>query len=332
MKFWTPIVVFASLLVTVLAGYSNEDLRKLVAAKGKNGVLEVDEYNFEKFLEGRRDYHLVLYMASDSPQFNCILCHEFQPVFATVADSWFRAFPSGLPDDDANVYFLSAEFMTAKNLFMKLQLETIPKVFHFPPTGPNDANDVYLRKNDQYQFFAGDHTLMLRQWISSITGHQFDIYVKVNYSKMFLNAAVTFAVVVLLRKFSHHVITVLKSTFVWGSLSLVIILVFIAGYMFNQIRGTPFVKESGDKVEYIAPTAQMQYGLETQVVSSLYGLLGIAFVFLVNKVGAIKHPKVQFFAILVVSGLLYVLYSVYLFIFALKYKGYPFTLLNIPNF
>lgn len=331
MKCWTPFVVFASLLLVVFAAYSNDDMRKLVAAKAKNGVIEVDEYNFEMFLEGRRDYHLVMYMASDSPQFNCVLCREFQPVFETVADSWLRAYPSGVSEDDADMYFLSAEFMTSKLLFQKLQLDSIPKVFHFPPTGPNEAKDAYLYNSDQFQFYAGDHTVLFKLWVSSINGKQFDIYEKVIYSKLFLNAALTFAVVMLLRKFSHYVVALLKSTFVWGSLSLVIILIFIAGYMFNQIRATPFVRENGDNVEYFAPSAQMQYGLETQVVSSLYGLLGIAFVFLVNKVSKIKHPKVQFFATVVVSALLYVLYSVYVFIFSHKYRGYPFTLLNIPS-
>ncbi|SGZ52413.1 CIC11C00000001328 [Sungouiella intermedia] len=330
MKCWTPIVVFASLWLAVLAAYSNADIRQLLAAKGSNGVLEVDEHNYEQFLEGHRDYHLVLYMASDSPQFNCILCREVHPVFDTVADSWQRAFPQGFDNAGENLYFLSAEFLNSKTLFQKMQLDSIPKIFHFPPTSPLDKPNAWLTKNDQYQFYAGDHTQMLKQWITSITNKLFDIYVKVNYVKMFMNGAIAFAVVMLLRKFSHYLSALVTSSFVWGSLSLVLILIFLAGYMFNQIRGTPFVRENGDQVEYFAPSAQMQYGLETQVISTVYGLLAMLFVLLVNRVSSIKNAKVQFFAVILVSGLVYLVYGLYLFVFAQKYKGYPFTLLNLP--
>lgn len=332
MKCWTPILVFAWLFLAALAAYSNEEMRQLLASKGHNGVIEITEDNYKEFLNGARDYHLVLYMSSDSPQLNCLLCREVHPIFATVADSWNRFFPSGTPEDELDIYFLDAEFVSAKKLFQLMQLESIPKIYHFPPSQASDSPNIWLRKRDEYQFYAGDHTVMLKQFITSITGHQFDIYVPFNWSKMFLNAALTFTLIMFVRKFSYYFVAVLKSRFVWGSLSLVLILIFIAGYMFNQIRGAPFVNEQGDHVEYFAPNAQLQYGLETQVISTVYGLLSMAFVLLVTKVGTIKHAKVQLFAILLMSALIYVLYSLFMTIFSIKYRGYPYALLHLPIF
>lgn len=324
--------MLAWLFLAVLAAYSNAEMRQLLATKGQNGVIEVVDHNYEKYLNGARDYHVVLYLASDSPQLNCILCREIHPAYTTVADSWNRYLPDGTPDDELDIYFLEADFASGKKLFQAMQLDSIPKIYHIPPSLPSDPPTGWLTKNNQYHFFVGDHAVLIKQFVSSITGRQFNLYVPFNYGKMFMNAAVTFALIMLVKKFNRQLLSVLTSKFVWGSLSLVLLLIFIAGYMFNQIRGTPFVKEDGAGVEYFAPSAQMQYGLETQVVSTLYGLLGLTFVLLVTKVGTLKNAKVQFFAASLVSVLIYVLYSIFMGIFAVKYRGYPYTLLDLGLF
>lgn len=332
MKCWTPFLVFAWLFLAAFAAYTNDELRQLLASKGKRGVIELVDEDFEQYLKGPRDYHLVLYMASDSPKLNCVLCREVRPAYTTVAESWSHDFPNGLPDDETDIYFLEADFVSSKELFQLMELESIPKIFHFPPTQASDSANSWIRNRNEYQFFAGEHAVLIKQFVTGITGRNFDIYEPINYSKVFMNAAVTFALVMLLRKFSHYLVALLKSTFVWGSLSLVLVLVFISGYMFNQIRGTPFVREQGDRVEYFAPSSQMQYGLETQVISTLYGLLGLVFVLLITKISKIEHPKVQFFGAVLVSALIYVLFSLFMSLFSVKFRGYPYTLLEFKLF
>lgn len=326
------ILVVVWLVQAVLAAYSNAEMRQLLASKGRDGVIDLFENSYEKFLEGPRDYHLVVYLASDSPKLNCALCHDVHPAFSTVANSWNRYLPNGTPDDELDIYFLDAEFVNCKKIFQDLQLDSIPKIYHFPPTQPTDPPNIWLRKLDQYQFYAGEHTTMIRQYISSITGRTFAIYLPPNYAKMFMNAALTFAVVMLARKFIHQVFGFLTSTLVWGTLSLILILMFNAGYMFNQIRGTPYVRDNGKDVEYFARSPQNQYGLETQVISTLYGLLGMVFVLLVTKGGKIDHPKVQFLAVVVMSVLIFALYSMFLFVFSMKYPGYPYMLFDMSRF
>lgn len=329
---WAPFVLFAWVLLAVSAAYTNAELRQIFASRAKKGVVEIVDEDYDKFLTGPRDYHLVLYMASDSPKLNCVLCREVHPAYATVADSWAHEFPQGLPEEETQIYFLEADFVNSKALFQLMELDLIPKIFHFPPTQATDAANSWIKNNNQYQFYAGEHTAMIKQFVTGITGRNFQTFVPVNYSKMFMNAAITFLIIMLLRKYNHYLFVLLKLSFVWGSASLVLILIFISGYMFNQIRGTPFVREMGNRVEYFAPNSQMQYGLETQVISTLYGLLGLAFVLLITRISKIEHAKVQFFGALLVSALIYVLFSLFTSVFAVKFRGYPYTLLDFSLF
>ena len=57
---------------------------------------------------------------------------------------------------------------------------------------------------------------------------------------------------------------------VWASGSLIAILMFISGHMFNHIRRVPYVVGDGKGgVSYFAGGFQTQYGMETQIVAAL---------------------------------------------------------------
>lgn len=325
---WPVLVVLAALWTAVLGAYSDEQMQQLVALKGKHGALQVQDDNFEKFLVGNRDYHLVLYLSLDLAQLNCILCREFHPCFSTVAASFQHAFPGGVPNGQ-NVYFLDAEYVNSKKLFSLLKLDQIPKLYHLPPSAPGAADDSFLTAHDEYEFFQGDHTSLIAAWVTQFSGLQFGIYTPPDYGRIALNALFTFAAVMLARRYSRYVLAVLTLPILWGTAALVLILMCLAGHMFNQIRNTPYLRELPQGIEYINSSPQLQYGIETQIVSSVYGLLGLTFVVLVTKVPAIGNAKVQLFATVVVGGTLYLLYSIFLSVFAHKYRGYPYALLSI---
>lgn len=330
------LLIAAALWLFVKAAYTDDQMQQLSA---RSPVIHLLEENYDKFLYGDRDYHLIVYMASDDPLVNCLLCREIHPHFTVVGKSWKHFHPYGWSEEEMedgqrkNVYFLEADFVETKKLFQIMQLDSIPKIFHFPPTEPGDKSNAWVTENLEYQFFQGDHTAFIAQWILEVTGFHVELYTPPDYMKIAVNALITFAVVTALRRFSKQVSAVLRSTFVWGTLTLVGLLLFISGYMFNQIRNTPFVKESENgAVEYFQPTQQNQYGLETQIVSSMYALLGLSFVLLVNKVGTIRNPKVQFFAVLAMTFLIYATYSLYVLFFTYKARGYPYPLFEFAKF
>lgn len=56
----------------------------------------------------------------------------------------------------------------------------------------------------------------------------------------------------------------------WASVSLIAILLFTSGHMFNHIRKVPYVAGNGKGgINYFAGSFQSQYGLETQVVAAI---------------------------------------------------------------
>lgn len=338
MRWLSLIPVLAVLWQVAMAAYSDDEMKEIVAKKGKNNVLQLYDDTYEKFLQGTRDYHLIMYLSSESPQLNCLLCREVRPLFHTVANSWGRSHPNGFSEDEIldlgrkNVYFLEGDFVNARKLFSAMGLDSIPKIFHLPPTLPGSPNNAYLKENSQYQFYQGDHTQLISQWVREILGVPVEIYVPLDWSKVAMNAVATFAVVLAIRKFNKQFSSLARSPFVWGAVSILLVLLCISGYMFNQIRGTPFIREKENgQIDYFAAGPQAQYGLETQIVSSLYGLLGILFLLLVNKVPKIKNAQVQLLAVLVLTVFIYLGYGVYLFFFGIKSRGYPYALLTFTS-
>lgn len=67
-----------------------------------------------------------------------------------------------------------------------------------------------------------------------------------------------------------YVLPVIQNRNIWAAMSLIAILLFTSGHMFNQIRKIPYVVANGrGGVTYFAAGFQNQLGVETQVVAGL---------------------------------------------------------------
>lgn len=120
----------------------------------------------------------------------------------------------------------------------------------------------------------------------------------------------------------------IESRTIWAGLSLVAILMFTSGHMFNNIRHTPYVagnREGG--VSYIAPGFQQQYGFETQIVAVLYAFLAFGAISLAIKAPRINDSTKQLISVGTWVTIIWCLFSVLMFIFRMKNRGYP---LSIP--
>lgn len=334
--------VFAALagvVSTALAGLSIAELKNL-AAQSRNNIIPLNDENYADLLNGERDYHLVLYLATDAPQINCALCREFKPDYETVAYSWRYEHPNGLSRAELaavedkeippkNIFFLSSDFMNSKKFFQIFGLDNIPKVFYFPPSAVNIANNFVSEKED-YQFFQGSHKALMFDWLEQVTGHKVNEHVPPDYAKIAINAVTTFSVALLLRKFNKQVIFALSSRTLWSGLSLVAVLLLTTGYMFNQIRGVPYVRElANGQVDYIIAGQQMQLGVETQIMSFIYGLLSLLIVVLWKRLPTIKSPSVHFFSVVIVSVMIFLAYSAMLCVFGHKGTGYPYRFVEL---
>lgn len=69
---------------------------------------------------------------------------------------------------------------------------------------------------------------------------------------------------------SSYVLPIIQNRNIWASISLIAILLFISGHMFNHIRKVPYIVGDGHGgVSYIAGGFQNQLGLETQIVAAI---------------------------------------------------------------
>lgn len=134
----------------------------------------------------------------------------------------------------------------------------------------------------------------------------------------------------------------------WAALSLISILLFTSGHMFNHIRKVPYVANNGrGGVSYIAAGFSNQYGLETQIVAILCtssalpaclfillangcvyldAILSFATISLAMKTPRIEDPGRQKAAIMIWNAVMLCAFSLLMNIFKQKNGSYPFFL------
>jgi oligosaccharyltransferase complex subunit gamma len=67
-----------------------------------------------------------------------------------------------------------------------------------------------------------------------------------------------------------YVLPVIQNRNLWAAFSLILILMFTSGHMYNHIRKVPYVAGDGKGgVSYFAGGFSNQYGLETQIIAAM---------------------------------------------------------------
>lgn len=74
-----------------------------------------------------------------------------------------------------------------------------------------------------------------------------------------------------------YILPIVQNRNLWAALSLLIILLFTSGHMFNHIRKVPYVAGDGSGgITYFAGGFSNQFGLETQIVAAMCTFQAIA--------------------------------------------------------
>lgn len=98
--------------------------------------------------------------------------------------------------------------------------------------------------------------------------------------------------------------------------------------MFNHIRKVPYAQPDGKGgLNYFAGGFQNQFGLETQIVAAIYGLLSFATISLALKVPRIADQRSQQVAVFVWGGVILGVYSFLLSVFRIKNGGCEYLVL-----
>lgn len=74
-----------------------------------------------------------------------------------------------------------------------------------------------------------------------------------------------------------YIFPLIQNRNLWAAISLITILLFTSGHMFNHIRKVPYISGDGKGgINYFAGGFSNQFGLETQIIAAMCKLLSIS--------------------------------------------------------
>jgi oligosaccharyltransferase complex subunit gamma len=92
----------------------------------------------------------------------------------------------------------------------------------------------------------------------------------INWTKWIVTITAVLGAITVAATAGPYVLPIIQNRSVWAAISLIAILAFTSGHMFNHIRKVPYVAGDGKGgVSYFAGSFQSQYGMETQVVAAI---------------------------------------------------------------
>ncbi|KDQ60806.1 hypothetical protein JAAARDRAFT_55541 [Jaapia argillacea MUCL 33604] len=307
--------LFALLLIPVYlvaAKVSSQD--QLVAlAAANNGVIRLDSQTFDLLTSPKRTWSASIHFTAMDKRRRCAPCKEFDPSWNAVAKAW-----STLPPAERNDHFFGTlDFDEASTVFQQLQLQSAPVVYVYPATeGPRASGKTTPSK---YDFSHGFEAAPLASELSRHTPVPIPYKAPIDWARWGTVATISLSLALTLR----FIAPILKSRWTWAILTVVTSTVMTSGYMFTRIRGMPYSANG----QWIAPGFQTQYGQEVQVVSMIYGLLGLSFVMLITVAPKQKSPQRQRTQIYLWTIVSLVVFAILVSLFRVKNRGYPFRFL-----
>ena len=92
----------------------------------------------------------------------------------------------------------------------------------------------------------------------------------INYIKIVTTITAVLGAITFFTVAAPYILPILQNRNLWAAISLIAVLLFTSGHMFNHIRKVPYVSGDGKGgVSYFAGGFQNQFGLETQIVAAM---------------------------------------------------------------
>ncbi|CAK7208230.1 oligosaccharyl transferase subunit ost3/OST6 [Sporothrix bragantina] len=324
---WTSLLASTLLCATgVVAKKAPVDTFSAFQAKQLSSTpIKIEDSAYQKLVSGSpRDYSSAILLTAMDARYGCQLCREFQPEFDLLARSWTKGDKAG----ESRVVFATLDFNDGRDTFMSLGLQTAPVLLFFPPTaGPHAAASPEPLR---YDFTNGPGPAeVVHHWLSRHLPGRPHPPVKrpINWFAWMTSITIILGSATALFVAWPYVLPIIQNRNIWAAISLISILLFTSGHMFNHIRKVPYVAGDGrGGISYFAGGFQNQFGMETQLIAAMYGILSFAAISLAIKVPRIADEKVQQVAALIWGAVIFFVYSFLLSVFRMKNGGYPFSL------
>lgn len=291
--------------------------------ESKGGPIWLTDKTFEQVVNGPRDHDVIVLLTAFAPQYGCQFCRVLQPEFETVANSWHKAHPAG-----DGLVFAIADLSKTQAIFKSLKLTHAPNLWVYKKT---DKDSHYSQGYEIYKFpQIPQQVESMVSYIKYTLGHNVKIQKPFPWEQVASTGVTVLAGVVSLYVFFWKIVAFLQSRKLWVAISMVAILLFTSGHMFNSIRKTPYVAGDGHGgVAYFIGGHSNQVAIETQIIAITYAVLSFSTIMLITKVPTIKAPKQQLLLVVFLSAVIFVAYSYLISKFHIKNGGYPLWLLKL---
>ncbi|KAK7180889.1 hypothetical protein DPSP01_014509 [Paraphaeosphaeria sporulosa] len=323
---WLQLLTASLLPFTAIAAKkSSGDRFADFRSKSSSGPLKLDDASYTQLTKAPRDYSIAVLLTALETRFGCVLCREFQPEWDLLGKSWAK----GDREGKSRLVFGTLDFVDGKNTFQSLMLQTAPILLYFHPTvGPNAKVDS---QPVRFDFTNGPQSAeQIQAWVARqlpADAPKPSVSRPINYVKIITVSTAVLGGITFVAVASPYVVPILQNRNIWAAFSLIAVLLFTSGHMFNHIRKVPYVSGDGKGgLSYFAGGFSNQFGLESQIVAAIYGVLSFATISLALKVPRIADPRAQQFAVFLWSAVLLGMYSFLLSVFRQKNGGYQFWL------
>ncbi|KAL2162444.1 hypothetical protein VTH06DRAFT_7357 [Thermothelomyces fergusii] len=264
--------------------------------------------SFRELTTAPRDYAAAVLLTAMDPRYGCQMCREFQPEWELLARSWTGGDRKG----DSRLVFGTLDFGDGKDTFISLGLRTVPVLILYPPTtGPHAAASA---DPIRYDFTSGSHAAeAVHQWLSRHLPDRPHPPVKrpINWVRWIATFILVSGALTVSYVAWPYVLPIIQSRTVWAAVTLISILLFTSGHMFNHIRNVPYVSGDGrGGINYIATD----------------GILTLSGISLAVKVPRIGDPRYQGIVFVVWFSVMALMYSLLLSVFRRKNSAYTFSL------
>lgn len=149
-------------------------------------------------------------------------------------------------------------------------LQTAPVLMLFQPTiGPDAKLDA---QPIRYDFQASQSAEQIHGWISRHLppGPRPPIVRPFNYVGLVSTTTLVLGVITIITMAKPYILPVIQNRNLWAGISLIAILLFTSGHMFNHIRKVPYISGDGKGgITYFAGGFSSQFGMETQIVAAM---------------------------------------------------------------
>lgn len=99
------------------------------SAAARDGVLQLNTETFNELTAPDREWGATIVLTAMPAGYKCQPCHDFDPLFRTVARSWRRK----SKDVRDNHFFAELDFSNGQEVFQRLGLTSAPTVYYYPP-------------------------------------------------------------------------------------------------------------------------------------------------------------------------------------------------------